>query len=709
MANTGILLRRYSKAYFEIEENKPLIGEVVFALDTEELGMVDNSGNLIWSPLVGVVKSVAGKTGNVTLTRYDFSGLEKVDNTSDAEKPLSNAALLKWKTHLEAENPHNITKKTLNLENVDNTSDINKPISSKVASEFLKYISWETAKASTPDGVVKFTDTTYSIKDGELSEYNFNNFYKTFIDTFEHNARVLPAGKALIINGDFVGLNRADGSYEEVKLPDMRFDDSSLKLDIESLKQKLKNYQIIDALDSTSTTSALSANQGYVLNNKIKTLNEMMKLDSNVFKNLKELADFVEKNRELLNSLSIDSIPGLRQLINSKADYFNDVTTVLNSAKLGNVDASEYALKSDVNTSISNINNSLQDLKNQINNFDSSEIVTQKINNLKTEIEASIKVVNDAIKELKSKIENLETDLNKKINDSKSLIEANTNSITNINSEIVEIKKSIKNNNIDLSAYVLKTDFENSQNAQNTKISTIEGRVADIETKIPRFVSQAAIADMATRTWTTEQIKLNIEKNKSINELAYDTETVQNPNNLDDLREMVEYYNDIIQFFKNNVSKTTNSWWNKKTIKLDQNNGDEYRVFGLIIVGINKVDKKIYVSFSNNNSSAKIKFLNSSIDFDIYSASDYEIYNEAGKVPELNYFIIIDNDGNLSFINGDFFFVNNNNESVIKTPINNIFYCCNFSTYNYFLGLIEEKLKTAKTAYFEALKKVQYF
>ena len=645
--------------------------------------------------------------GNVTLTRYDFTGLEKVDNTSDEEKPLSAAARIRWKTHLEADNPHNITKKTLNLENVDNTSDVDKPISSKVATEFLKYISWETAKASTPDGVVKFTDTTYSIKDGELSEYNFNNFYKTFIDTFEHNARVLPASKALVINGDNLGLNRANGSYEEVKLPDMRYDDSALKLDIESLKEKIKNYQIIDTLDSTSTTSALSANQGYVLNNKIKTLNEMIKLDSNIFKNLKELADFVEKNRELLNSLSIDSIPGLRQLINSKADYFNDVTTVLNSAKLRNIDASEYALKSDINTSIYNINNSLQDLKNQINNFDSSEIVTQKINNLKTEIEASIKVVNDAIKELKSKIENLETDLNKKINDSKSLIEANTNSITSINSEIVEIKKSIKNNNIDLSAYVLKTDFETSQNAQNTKITTIEGKVADIETKITGFVSQAAIADMATRTWTTEQIKLNSNKNDS--ELAYDVETVQNPNNLDDLREMAEYYNNIIQFFKNNISKTASSWWNKKTIKLDQNNGDEYKIFGLIIVGINKIDKKIYISFSNNNSSAKIKFLNSSINFDIYSASDYEIYNEAGKVPELNYFIIIDNDGNLSFIDNNFFFVNNNGESAIKTPINNIFYCCNFYTYNHFFSLIEEKLKTAKIAYFEALKKVQYF
>ncbi len=38
----------------------------------------------------GAVKSVAGKTGIVTLVKADV-GLDKVDNTTDAEKPVSNA------------------------------------------------------------------------------------------------------------------------------------------------------------------------------------------------------------------------------------------------------------------------------------------------------------------------------------------------------------------------------------------------------------------------------------------------------------------------------------------------------------------------------------------------------------------------------------------------------------------------------------------
>lgn len=73
-------------------------------------------------------------------------GLSNVDNTSDADKPISiltqkaldekaEKALLK--AHIEDKNnPHGVTRAQLNLENVDNTSDMNKPISYQALSEF---------------------------------------------------------------------------------------------------------------------------------------------------------------------------------------------------------------------------------------------------------------------------------------------------------------------------------------------------------------------------------------------------------------------------------------------------------------------------------------------------------------------------------------------------------------------------------------------
>ena len=62
MADTGIILRRNNKSHFSTQGNEVIEGEVVFALDTQELGMLKD-GELIWVPFDGVVKSVNGKQG----------------------------------------------------------------------------------------------------------------------------------------------------------------------------------------------------------------------------------------------------------------------------------------------------------------------------------------------------------------------------------------------------------------------------------------------------------------------------------------------------------------------------------------------------------------------------------------------------------------------------------------------------------------------
>ncbi|UDL16442.1 hypothetical protein SEA_ZOOMAN_201 [Microbacterium phage Zooman] len=91
----------------------------------------------------GDVTSVAGRTGAVTLTKTDV-GLSNVNNTSDAEKPLSNATLSELATKADASSvvPNTrkvagkalsadvtISKSDVGLSNVDNTSDANKPLS----------------------------------------------------------------------------------------------------------------------------------------------------------------------------------------------------------------------------------------------------------------------------------------------------------------------------------------------------------------------------------------------------------------------------------------------------------------------------------------------------------------------------------------------------------------------------------------------------
>lgn len=77
-------------------------------------------------------------TNNITLTKSDFSDLNNVDNTSDLNKPLSNADNSALSTKVDKTITVNtqplsgnvvIDKTSVGLNNVDNTPDANKPVS----------------------------------------------------------------------------------------------------------------------------------------------------------------------------------------------------------------------------------------------------------------------------------------------------------------------------------------------------------------------------------------------------------------------------------------------------------------------------------------------------------------------------------------------------------------------------------------------------
>lgn len=83
---------------------------------------------------VAFVSSVNGRSGAVTLTKTDV-GLANVDNTSDANKPISTATQSALDLKAPINNPTftgtvgGVTKSMVGLSNVDNTSDVNKPLS----------------------------------------------------------------------------------------------------------------------------------------------------------------------------------------------------------------------------------------------------------------------------------------------------------------------------------------------------------------------------------------------------------------------------------------------------------------------------------------------------------------------------------------------------------------------------------------------------
>ena len=83
-------------------------------------------------------------------------GLSNVDNTSDAEKPISNSAKALFDELLERiegvdefrkhcdenDNPHSVTKEQLGLSNVDNTSDASKPMSDATR-RYIGELNWK--------------------------------------------------------------------------------------------------------------------------------------------------------------------------------------------------------------------------------------------------------------------------------------------------------------------------------------------------------------------------------------------------------------------------------------------------------------------------------------------------------------------------------------------------------------------------------------
>ena len=94
-----------------------------FTLDLSDL--LDNTN---------LVTSVAGKAGVVTLVKGDV-GLGNVDNTSDANKPISTATQTALDLKANLASPTftgtvgGVSKGMVGLGNVDNTSDANKPVS----------------------------------------------------------------------------------------------------------------------------------------------------------------------------------------------------------------------------------------------------------------------------------------------------------------------------------------------------------------------------------------------------------------------------------------------------------------------------------------------------------------------------------------------------------------------------------------------------
>ena len=327
MAETGILQRRQSKAYFEIPENKPVRGEIVYAMDTDEYGSLNKDGVTIdWVPHRGLVTSVAGKQQDVILDKADV-GLDQVDNTADLDKPISNATKQWQDDHLTAVNPHNINKAQVGLGNVDNTSDLNKPISSATQEKLTELQNTKVDNSRVLTDVpanAKFTDTTYEVKDGELSEINFTEARRLKLDTIEASNFVL-ANPALSVQGRKITLTRGDGSVDTIETQDSTYNDSHIIQEIDKLKKS--------KVDNTRVLTDVPANAKFT-----DTVYDDTALRNDLFNAKDELNKKISDNKDS----ATQSLNNYKQEVQNK--YLLKTEKAADSAKLnGKTVSSDYS------------------------------------------------------------------------------------------------------------------------------------------------------------------------------------------------------------------------------------------------------------------------------------------------------------------------------------------------------------------------------
>lgn len=531
---TGILLRRNLKKHFA-NDAKPTQGEIVLAIDTNEIGMLVD-GEIQWTPIQGVVNTVAGKQGDVTLNKKDV-GLENVDNTADIDKPISNSMKLELQKHYSAENPHNITKKTLDLENVDNTADIDKPVSNLTQIELNKKISWDDARKQAGGKDPVFTDTTYTIRDGELSEFNFNSYYKNFIDSFNTNSRVLPSTQALTVNGRIITLRRGDGSSESIETQDTLYDDSELRALIEQAKIDL-HIDVQDNLESESTASALSANQGKVLKGLIDEIKAVINITDDDFRNLQDIINYIEENREKFDDLTIANIRDLQAALDSKLNRDDSTYVAPNSALLESHPASDFVLNENYNAKLMEIRDSLNSINSQISLFETQTGVDSKISQAINDLNLTETIQNideqiltlqgsldnidvDTVTEnlqrvqqdLTQRISQLETSTTKKLEEFKIIVD---------NFDTAEIQTSINNfkdqitQNINTIQGVVDAVSESLSNVENNVTTSLENKVSKDELAAEiRNINNSITETQNAATQPTWQNNIFIEADRS--------------------------------------------------------------------------------------------------------------------------------------------------------------------------------------------------
>lgn len=110
-------------------------------------------------------------------------------------------------------------------------------------------------------------------------------------------------------NETVANADRLDGEHKEYFCSKEEF--------LDFVNIALTQSNVVDNLTSDSRTSPLSAYQGKVIKTMIDKINDILTSDNINLDELQEIVNWIEANRDMINSLGIDNIKGLRDYLNN--------------------------------------------------------------------------------------------------------------------------------------------------------------------------------------------------------------------------------------------------------------------------------------------------------------------------------------------------------------------------------------------------------
>ncbi|EAL4082945.1 hypothetical protein DFW61_11485, partial [Campylobacter coli] len=172
------------------------------------------------------------------------------------------------------------------------------------------------------------------------------------------------------------------------------------------------HINIQDNLESDSTQDALSANQGKVIKGLIDEIKQVINITDDDFRNLQDIINYIEENREKFDDLTIANIKGLQAALDSKLNRDDSTYVAPNSALLESHPASDFVLNENYNAKLTEIQDSLNSINSQIKLFETQAGVDSKINQAIRDLNftETIQSINEQILALQGSLDDIDLD-----------------------------------------------------------------------------------------------------------------------------------------------------------------------------------------------------------------------------------------------------------------------------------------------------------